>query len=149
MFFSKLNTPIRSIFPRVHRNLIFSTRLINLSKPHPKVMKIISNNIKNNMKHNKFEKHKMESEMKFYLRQRLQTGTKNVPSMKKLASISIFFMSFIYCKTTYNPSISTCVNKLMINYHFLCYFCEIFGHLGFYPPKNPPMNIQSKQILCG
>ena len=58
-------------------------------------------------------------------------------------------MSFIYCKTTSNPLISTFVNNLMINYHSLCYFSEIFGHFGFYPPKNPPTNIQSKQILCG
>ena len=48
-------------------------------------MKIILNNSKNNVKHKKFEKHKMESEMKFNLRQRLQTGTKNVQSMKNLA----------------------------------------------------------------
>ena len=33
----------------------------------------------------------------------------------------------------------------MINYHSLCYFCEIVGHFRFYPPKNPPMIIQSKQ----
>ena len=79
--------------------------------------------------------------------QRLQTCPKNVPSMKHLAAI--FFMSFIYCKTTYNTLISTFVNKLIINYHSLGYFCEIVGHFGFYPPKNPPMNIQSKQILCG
>ena len=59
-----------------------------------------------------------------------------------------FFISFIYCKTTVNPLISTVVNKLMLNYHSLCYFCEIFGHFRFYPPKNPPMNIESKQILC-
>ena len=55
-------------------------------------------------------------------------------------------MSFIYCKTTSNPLISTVVNKLMINYHAPCYFCEIEGHFGFHPPKNPPMNIQSKQM---
>ena len=54
--FSKLDTLIRSIFPRVHGNPIFSTRLISLSKLHPKVMKIISNNSKNNLKHKKFEK---------------------------------------------------------------------------------------------
>ena len=66
----------KPIFPRVHGNPIFSTRLVSLSKPHPKVIKIISNNSKNNVKHNKFEKHKMESEMKFYLRQRLQPGAK-------------------------------------------------------------------------
>ena len=85
--------------------------------------------------------------MKFNLRQRLDTGAKNVPSMKHLAAI--FFMSFIYCKTTSNPLVSTFVSKLMINYHSLCYFCEIVGHFGFYPPKNPPMNIQSKQTSCG
>ena len=96
----------------------------------------------------KVEKHKMESEMKFNLIQRLQTGAQNVPSMKHLAAI-FFFMSFIHCKTTANPLISTLVSKLMINYHSLCYFCEIVSHFGFYPPKNPPMNIQSKQILCG
>ena len=77
----------KPIFPRVHGNPIFSTRLISLSKPHPKVIKIISNNSKNNAKHKKIEKHKMESEMKFYLRQRLQPGAKNVPSMKHLAAI--------------------------------------------------------------
>ena len=37
----------------------------------------------------------------------------------------------------------------MINYHSLCYFCEIVGHFEFYPPKIPPMNIQYKQIVCG
>ena len=37
----------------------------------------------------------------------------------------------------------------LINYPSLCYFCEIVGHFVFYPPKNPHMNIQSKQILCG
>ena len=100
------------------------------------------------MKHKKFEKHKMESEMKFNLRQILQTGAKNVPSMKHLAAI-LFFKSLIYCKTTSNPLISTFVSKLVINYHSLCYFCEMSGHFGFYPPKSPPMNIQSKQILCG
>ena len=98
MFFSKLDTPIRSIFPRVHENPIFSTRLINLSKPHSKVMKIISNNSKNNMKHKKIEKHKMESEMKVNLRQRLQTGTKNVPSMKNLAAILIFLSRLFIVK---------------------------------------------------
>ena len=36
----------------------------------------------------------------------------------------------------------------MINYHSLCYFCDIVGHFGFYPPKNPPMNIQSKYFVC-
>ena len=97
------------------------------------------------MKHKKLEKHRMQSEMKFNLRQRLQTGAKKFQSMKKID----FFMSFIYCKTTSNPLISTCVSKLMINYHSLCYFCEIFGHFGFHPLKNPPMNIQSKQIVCG
>ena len=30
------------------------------------------------------------------------------------------------------------------NYHTVCYLCEIVGHFEFYPPKNPPMNIQSK-----
>ena len=59
------------------------------------------------MKHNKFEKRKMGSEMKFNLRQRLQTGTKNDPSMKNVAAILIFFMSLIFCKTTSNPLIST------------------------------------------
>ena len=58
-------------------------------------MKIISNNIKNNMKHKKFEKYKMESEMKFNLRQRLQTGTKNVPSMTNLAAIFIFYVVYL------------------------------------------------------
>ena len=62
---------------------------------------------------------------------------------------SVFFMSFIYCKTTSTPLISTFVKNMMINFHSLCYFCEIIAHFGFYPPKNPPMNIQSKQILCG
>ena len=100
------------------------------------------------MKHKKIEKQKIESEIKFTLRQGLETGAKNVQSMKHLAAI-LFFMSFIYCKTTSNPLVSTFVNKLMINYHSLCFFCEIVGHFGFYPPKNPPMNIQSKQILCG
>ena len=67
--FSKLDTKARStcIFPKVHGNPIFSTRLISLSKPHPKIMKIISNNSKNNVKHKKIEKHKMESEIKFGL----------------------------------------------------------------------------------
>ena len=55
-------------------------------------------------------------------------------------------MSFIYCKTTSNPLISTFVNKLMIYYHSLIFFCEIVCHFGFYPPKNPPIIIQSKQI---
>ena len=100
------------------------------------------------MKHKKIEKNKMKSERKFNLRQILQTGAKNVQSMKHLVAI-LFFMSFIYCQTTSNPLISIFVNKLMINYDSLCYFCEIVGHFGFYPPKNPPMNIQSKQILCG
>ena len=86
--------------------------------------------------------------MKFNLTHRIHIGAKNVPSMKHLAVI-LFFMSFIYCKTTSDPLISTFVNKLLINYHSLCYFCEIVGHFGFYPPKNPPINIQSKQILCG
>ena len=56
--FFKLDTPIGSIFPRVYDKPNFSTRLISLSKPHPKVLKVISNNSKNNVKHNKFEKHK-------------------------------------------------------------------------------------------
>ena len=134
----------------MHGNPIFSTRLINLSKPHPKVMKIISNNSKNNTKHKKSKNTKWRVENgKFNLRQRLQTSTKNVPSMKNLAAIFIFFKSFIYCKTTSNPLISTCVNKLMINYHSLRYLCDIFGHFGFHPFKNPPMHIRSKQILCG
>ena len=34
----------------------------------------------------------------------------------------------------------------MINYHPLCYFCERVGHYGFYPAKNPPMNIQSEKL---
>ena len=58
-------------------------------------------------------------------------------------------MSFIYCKTTSNSLINTFVNKLMINYHSLCYLCKIVGHFGLYSPKKPPMNIQSKQIVCG
>ena len=62
--------------------------------------------------------------------------------MTNLAAI-LFVMSFIYCKTTSNPLFSTFVNKMMINYHSLCYFCEIVSHFGFYPPKKPPMNIQS------
>ena len=82
------------------------------------------------MKHKKIEKHKMESEMKFNLRQRLQTGTKNVSSMKTGGHFD-FFMLLIYCKTTSNPLISTRVNKLMINYHFLCYFCESSAILDF------------------
>ena len=90
----------------------------------------------------------MESERKFNLRQRLQTGAHNVPSMKYLAVI-LFFMSFIYCKTTFNPLISTLVSTFTINYHYLCYFCEIVSHFVFYPPKNPPMDIQSEQIVCG
>ena len=112
----------------MHGNPIFSTRLINLSKPHPKVMKIISNNSKNNMKHKKFKKHKMESEMKFNLRQTLKTGTKNAAILifLKFGGHFDFFKSFIYCKTTSNPFISTCVNKLMINYHSLRYFCGRF-----------------------
>ena len=83
--FSNLDIPIRSIFPRVYEYPIF--RQISLSKPHPKVIKIISNNSKNSVEHKKYEKHKMESEMKFNLRQRLQTGAKNVPSMKHMATI--------------------------------------------------------------
>ena len=63
-FFFKLDTPIRSISEGVQEPY-FSNRLMSLSKPHPKVIKIISNNSKNNAKHKKFEKHKMESEMKF------------------------------------------------------------------------------------
>ena len=47
----------------------------------------------------------MESEIKYNLRKRLQTGAKNVPLMKHLAAIFS------------NPLISTFVNKLMINYH--------------------------------
>ena len=70
-----------------------------------------------------------------------ETGAKNVPSMKHLTAIFFFFMLFIYCKTTSNPLISTSVNKLMINYHSLCYFCGIVDHFGFYPPNNYPMNI--------
>ena len=65
----------------------FSTRLISLSKPHPRVIKIISNNRKNNVEHKQFEKHKMESEMKFNLGKRLQTGAKHVPSIKDSAAI--------------------------------------------------------------
>ena len=37
----------------------------------------------------------MESEMKFNLRQRLQTGTKNDPSMKNLAAISILYVVYL------------------------------------------------------
>ena len=85
--------------------------------------------------------------MKFNLRQRLQTIAKNGSLMKHLAAI-LFFMLFIYCKTTSNTLISTFLNKLMIKDHPLCYFCEIVGHFGFYLPKNPPMKIQSKQIMC-
>ena len=58
------------------------------------VMKIFLNNSKNNTKHTKIEKHKMETEMKFNLRQRLQTGTKNVTSMKNLAAILIFYVIY-------------------------------------------------------
>ena len=87
----------------------------------------------------------MKSEMKFNLR--LQTGAQKVHVKKRF--LGNFNMSFIYCRATANPLISTVVNKLMINYYSLCYFCEIAGHFGFYPPKNLSMNIQSKQILCG
>ena len=59
-----------------------------------------------------------------------------------------FFKSFIYYKTTSNPLISTCVNKLMINYHSLRYFCEIFGHFGFYTPKDPPMHTSKVNMFC-
>ena len=62
------------------REPYFSTRLISLS--NPKVIQIISNNVK----HNKFEK-QMESEMKFDLKQGLQTVAKNVPLTKHLAVI--------------------------------------------------------------
>ena len=58
-------------------------------------MKIISNNSKTIIKHKQFEKHKMEIEMKFNLRQRLQTGTKNVLSMKNLAAILIFYVVYL------------------------------------------------------
>ena len=47
------------------------------------------------MKHRKFEKHKMESEMKFNLR---QTGTKIVPSMKNLAAILILLCRLFIVK---------------------------------------------------
>ena len=80
------------MFPRVHGNPIFSTRLISLSKPHPKVMKIISINSKNNVKHKQFGKHKIESEMKFNLRQILQTATKH---LKNLAAILIFYVVYL------------------------------------------------------
>ena len=72
----------------------------------------------------------MESEMKFNLKQRLRTGAKNVPPMKHLAAI-LFFMSFIYCKTTSNPLISKLASILVINYHSLCYLCEIVSHFDF------------------
>ena len=52
----------------------------------------------------------MENEIKFNLRQRLQTGSKNVLSMKHLAAI-LFYMSFIYCITASNLLISTFVKK--------------------------------------
>ena len=69
--------------------------------------------------------------------------------MKHLAAIFFYAADLlIYCIIKQLP-ISTFVNKLMINYHSLCYFCEIVGHFGFYPPENPSMNIQGKQILCG
>ena len=61
-------------------------------------MKMISNNSKNNVKHKKFEKHKMESEMKFNLKQRLQTGTKNVPSMTNLAAFYDFLCRLFIVK---------------------------------------------------
>ena len=60
------------------REPYFSTRIINLSKPHPKVIELFLNNSKNNVRHKKFEKFKMESKIKFNLIQRLQTGAKMV-----------------------------------------------------------------------
>ena len=72
-FFCKLGTPIKSILPR---EPYFSTSLISLSEPHPKVIQIISNNNKNDVNHNKFEKHKLESKIKLNLRKRVQTGAK-------------------------------------------------------------------------
>ena len=39
----------------------------------------------------KIKKHKIESEMKFNLTHRLQTGAKNVPSLKHLAAIFYIF----------------------------------------------------------
>ena len=69
--------------------------------------------------------------------------------MKHFGGNFVFAMSFIYCKTTYNPLNSTFVNKLMNNYHSLYYFCEKAGHFEFYPAKNLSINIHIKQILCG
>ena len=85
--------------------------------------------------------------MKFNLTHRLHIGAKKVPSITNLAAI--FFYVVYLLQNNFQPLISTFVNKLMINYHSLCYFCEIVGHFGFYSPKKHPMNIQSKQILCG
>ena len=64
--------------------------------------------------------------MKINLRQRLQTGAKNVPSMKYLAA-TLFFMSYIYCKIT--------SDKLMINYHSHCYFCKKSAILNLKPSE--------------
>ena len=61
-------------------------------------MKISLNNSKINKNHTKIEKHKMESEMKFNLRQRLQTGTKKIQSMKSLAAILIFLCRLFIVK---------------------------------------------------
>ena len=63
----------------------------------------------------------MENEMKSNLIKRLQTGAKNVPSMKHLAAILFFNVVYLFkFKTTSNPLFSTLVRKLlMINYHTL------------------------------
>ena len=45
--------------------LFFTTRLKGLSKPHRKIIRIIANNRRNNVKHKKLNKHKIESEMQF------------------------------------------------------------------------------------
>ena len=56
---------------------------------------MIVNNSKNNVKHKKIKKHKIESEMKFKMTYRLQTGAKNVPSMKHLAAILFFYVLYL------------------------------------------------------
>ena len=56
---------------------------------------MILNNNKNNVKHKKFEEHKMESEMKFNLIQILQTGAKNVLFMEHLAAILFFYVVYL------------------------------------------------------